>query len=501
MRRSLVGLMLVLLLAGCSSSAPTKMESPSVSPGEPSLGSPQISWTGNHPFLPDQDFIFSWSRSSMAGQTAMTEEWVRQEGRIIVLEQGRPIRQWAIGPAGVWAPDPQNPGLMLRFLPPEPQDGLVWHQESEGLWVWFRLRQTASGGNDRWLLTMLNRGQRYDYEFNPPNSLVTWRDGNSVTMGAGSAQPINSVDRAAILGAIPPLPTRLAPVVTADQAAFADALVGLPDQRRIAVDIDGDGQAEQIVGALESWTGSPIDLLSAKGAHLRSIVLGSIARTEVIMVDQEPRLLIDEGGALHVRWFDRHGEQAATSMGPDPFQTPFTSYRQLGDGRLEVVWDPGDAAGHRRIRTLRLQPSGEVALEAERWEAVDGTLRPAATALAALEGLFFTRWYDRPDAEARSYLVNPDDLALVKSLGPIRAGLGTELHFALIPAGSVDCQSERAAEPGPESWGGLSGFVVMEMYPGGAADIILGRASFARAADGRVRIQQLKILKTCHGTH
>lgn len=497
MRRTLVGLLLMLLLAGCSHSP---AESPSVTPGDQTDQQPQVAWTGSHPFLPDQDFIFSWSRSARGYESAFTEQWVRMEGRIIVAQGGRPIHQWAIGPTGVWAPDPENSEIMLRFLPPEPVDDMAWHQESAGETVWFRLRQTAGGGNDQWLLTMLNRGARYDYLFFPPNSMISMRDGSSVTVGGGSAQPLNWTERAAIVAAVPPLPTHLAPVVTADQAAFAEVLVGLPDQRRITFDVDG--QSFQMVGALGSWSGSPIDVLNAQGAHLRSLSLG-LVHTEVIMVGGQPRLLIDGGGgALHLRWFDQNGEQVAPSMGPDPYQTFFTRYRQLGDGRLEVVWEPGDAAGHRRVRTLRLEPSGAVALEAERWEAVDSSLRPPATPMAALEGLFFTRWYGRPDSEAKSYLANPADLAILKALPPIRPALSTDLRFATFPSpAGRDCQRERAAEPGAESWGSLNGFAVSEMYPGGASDVTLGRASFARAPDGRVLVQQLQILQTCHFAH
>lgn len=495
MRRSLTLLVVALLLVGCSKSDPAPEE---VTRSEPP---PTITRKGSHPFLPDRDYIYSANRLTRGDQGALTEQWLREEGRLIFAEDGRPVRQWAIGETGVWAPDPHNPAIMLRLLPAEPKDGLVWHQESDGQRVWFRLRQTAAGGNDRWLLTMLNRGARFDYEFDPQNFSFNRREAEVIIMGAAMSQPIDPGQRAIILALAPPLPTRLAEVITADQAAFAAALTALPGQARVEVDVDGDGRLEQIVGALGQWSGSPIDLLAADGAHLRTIGLGGISRVEPFMVGREPRLLIDEGGTLHLRWFGAHGEEAALAMGPDLFRTPATSYRQLEDGLLEVTWEPGDAAGHRRIRTLRIEPGGGVTLEAERWEAVDGALRPATTARAALEGLLFTRWYGRPDSEALRYLANPSDLSLIKGLRPVRQNLGPEVSFGLIPKGGFDCQFERAGEPIPEGWGAPSGFGIIESYPGGETDVTLGRASFGRAPDGRVVIEQLEILRSCHSAH
>jgi hypothetical protein len=530
MVRRLGFLVLVLLLIGCSTKVavpPPKAEpAPDARPTELEAGPPYLRADGPflHPvnprqvyapfpegakaYFPTGDATFQWSVSTPQGAPAhsTTEYWIDDGGRITVVREGRPVWTWLIGNDGVWAPDPKNPSVLLLFLPPGPRSGMAWRQESGSDFVYFRLLAAPATNKSEWQLTVLNRGERFDYWFNPLLNRMTeqTKTGPVQWYGGRQTDSVPAEERGRILAAAPPLPTTKGAPIEIGLSDFTSYLVNLPGIRREIRDLDGDGLNEQIVGALGNWSATPIELYGPDGRFLRALNSFGLYRAELVQLDRTPRLFLSTAGELQVHWFERKGNdwQSAQAMEIGPKLVGWTSatrYRPLSDGRFEVEWEPGDPAGHRRVRTFQFGPDGKINQLGDRWEAVDGALRVPKSPLAALDGLIFALWYGQPTAEAAGYLADrtiPPALLSLSSQIPNRFDW-VDVHFGSVnPSEKGGCEPLRGPEPSPDKWSEMQSFVVqIGQYEG--ATVLAGRASFRQEPDGRVLVQALTIEGNC----
>lgn len=520
MRRSLLILLLILLLVGCSDPKPDP--SPKVEPGSPVTEEPPPRATdpggpvappvdpravyrpfpgGAKAYFPQGDATFIWTRFAREGnQYEIKEHWVNDGARIIVAREGEPVWTWLITTDGVWAPDPKNPTVLLRYLPPAFVSGMTWRQESGGEFVHFRLEQGQMGNDIQ--LTVLNRGERTDYGFNPLlYRMAGVEQGRPVLWyGFPEAESVAADVRSRILAAAPTLPTQRGALV--EETSFTSYLVNTPGIRRELRDADNAGLLEQIVGPLGSWSANPIELYGPDGRFLSALNSFGINHAELVDLAGHPRLFLMKEGRLEVHWFKRAGDEwlpaQAADLGPKAVGWTYANrYRILADGRFEVEWEPGDPAGHRRIRTLQFGPDERVQILGERWEAVDGALRAPTSPLAALDSLFFAHAFGLPD-EIAQYLAEPSMAAgVIEAIGPVRNLFdGVTVKFGRSQSAMYGCEIVESPVPTPAQWGELTPFAVsVQAYEGGT--VITGQVAFQQEPDGRVLIQQLTIDGQC----
>lgn len=531
LRRVLALLLLFLLVAGCSSKEPDGSPKPAPegsitdpqTPANPPTDSQRLPPDGRpdgpvvqptnprrvyqhfpggvKAFFPDGDATFTWSivSAQAAPQYEVIEQWVHDGDRIVVARDGRPIWTWLVAADGVWAPDPKNPNVLLQYLPPNPRSGMAWRQQSGDAFVYFRLQ---AGPNEEAQLTVLNRGERTDYWFHANILRIAEPSPDGPRHWYGSYMPEAVPNREQILAAAPPLPERKG-AIDEIGSSFTSYLVNLPGIRRELYDIDGDGLMEQIVGALGVPSSTPIELYGPDGRFLSALGSFGIAKAEVVQIDHRPRLFLMKGDRLEIHWFEHQGDGwipvQARELGPKFIGWTYaTQYRVRTDGRFEVEWEPGDPAGHRRIRTLQFGPDGKVQSLGDRWEAVDGELRAPTSPLAALNGLFFAIEFDRPAAEVTRYLAEPTLAAglldgKVKILNQFD---GVDVWFGTTKPGMYGCEVVKSPPPDPAHWEELTPFVVnVQQYEGGST--LVGRASFEQEPDGRVLIKQLVVDGQC----
>lgn len=311
----------------------------------------------------------------------VTGEWVRDGNRLIMVTAGWVAEQYLSGPEGLWAPDPANPAVLLRLLPPTLTDGVVWTQSSDGLLIWFRLQQPLPG-TQGWRVTMLNRGLRYEYTFTPG---VCGRE--LTVVGAEAAQsglrlnlggPYTALSperRAAIIASSPALPATKPPVTGGSLASFVQMLAQMPGHDALTVDLNGDGRPERIVGTLSGNPWGTIEIQSLDG-HTFNTDKGW-GRLELVRLGSDPRpfFISVANERLSLHWYVYsavNGFERMNAMGfgkGDSMSTEVTRYRVEADGAIRVEWEPSDRRD-RRIRIYRLRSDlPMVELESETWEA------------------------------------------------------------------------------------------------------------------------------------
>lgn len=510
MRRCLsLALVFLLLLAGCGQGqspepapqqapapAPTPTPSPEPSPSaDPAPVSRLLMQEGAYSFYIKDGYEKApgW----------VDEEWVREGNRLLAAQGGgRPYVTWLLEPDGVWRPDPKNPKVLLRYLPPTLQDGLTWRQQSGNDWVWFRLRfQTIP--TTEWILTVLNRGERAEWRFSNGDHRVAVEDPSrpdeafwKASDYRKSSRQLSAERRAAILSAAPTLPTERAPLETTTPGAFLAAMSGY--ERRDA-DLNGDGKPEVLLGLFDRRTWFEPEVLDQEGRTLLPATSTHGASTiSLVTLGGRPRLLmLDEtfGGALHIRWFEEQKgtwvREGADEIGPKRIGwTPATRAQLLPDGRVRVEWEPeDDPAGHRQIRHLRLSADGKVEWLDESWEPRAESLRDPKTPQELLKAFFFTQWFRLHD-EAKRYFARPEMAAAF----PVK-----DQPVAFTIEGSVDigrvegrCQTVKQELP---ATGRIPFFSSISWYEGGT--IQGGTAQIGQAPDGRLVIESIEIAPAC----
>lgn len=334
-----------------------------------------------------------------------TQLLLREPDRVRVIYNGRPYATWRLGESGVWREDPANPGTLLRYLPPDLQDGLAWSQPSGDATVWFQLAR-AEGicpvGNGMWTpgcwqLTVLSRGEELRYTLAPQHGPVQVWSTNArrpeasffMELQTSAWADLTAGQRAALLAGPPDSPLTRPPVteVPAEEfAAVRQRELGLQTAR---ADLDGDGTPEVIGNLLPAWNMITVEVTGGYGfrappiapsnwAHrLIPVRLSRPDRTVLLEWRRYPggsdvgvRILVRREGAL--RWIQPYGWGLKHAI------TTAASRAVLSeDGILTVEWEMGDPARHTRVRQYELR----LEEQKEHVRMLSETLRPQGETL------------------------------------------------------------------------------------------------------------------------
>lgn len=512
MRRRYWALILVLLLTACGRGQgqpndpepkpepiPAPAPAPTPAPQEPAAEPAPASL-----LLPREGVYTFYLTEGFGGQSRpVEEEWVREGNRLHATQGGgRPYVTWLLEPDGVWRADPQNPKVLLRYLPPELQDGMAWRQQSGSDWVYFRLR-TAPTSNQEWVLTVINRGERTDWRFSNGAHQVAAEAPDRLADAFWKAElpnppaPIPAERKAAIVAAATPLPTAKAAVERVSQGLIHTAMQKLRYKAEM-VDLNGDGHSEAIVAAWDRPTWFAPELLSEEEYVVAEAPFTGTSELFLANLGGRPRIVALTyafGGSLRIAWFDWQNEnwapRLATDLGPKLIGwTPATRAEALSDGRLRIEWEPKrDPAEHRQVRHLRLTEDGHVEWLDEVWGPRAANLRDPESPEELLQAFFFTQWFGLQD-EAKRYVARPEMAASFPVSGqPVAFGRNGEAGI-----GRVEGHCEVVKQEPPAS-GPIPFYASIGQYEG--ALVQTGTAQVAKAADGRWVIESLEIRDTC----
>lgn len=172
-----------------------------------------------------------------AKDDVVVEEIIRDGARFVATYNGSPYVTWVLNDTGLWRVDPRGGGALLRYLPPELEDGAAWKQVSGTAEVWFRLTRAtgpcAGQGADAkcWTVTVLNRGEETAFTFAPglgPVSVMSVdhvKQANSFTKTIRGQKPgaLKEPDKSTALKNARPSQGALAPVVQVTAEEFEAA--------------------------------------------------------------------------------------------------------------------------------------------------------------------------------------------------------------------------------------------------------------------------------------
>lgn len=118
--------------------------------------------------FPESDMRYAYQVEDRGkAPVTVTEDLFRDGTRMVGVYDGNPYVTWLVDWTGVWRLDPRGGGALLQYLPAELHDGAAWKQRSGDADIWFRLSHTLGATPDQpesWTLTVLNRGERTEFD-------------------------------------------------------------------------------------------------------------------------------------------------------------------------------------------------------------------------------------------------------------------------------------------------------------------------------------------------
>ncbi len=502
---------------------PTPLEAEPGTPAAPAVLSPAETDPPAVQLLPGDGAQHHFFRSDL---TSVEEHYIRDGARLIGASNGEPYVTWFITDQGIFRRDPKGPGL-LRYLPPEPEDGLAWKQRGGDADVWFNLQAVPECHSPLgptydacWQLTVLNRQEQTVYVFAPGPAPEGWigdmtgildervdhfaDPAQSFVKRRGQAQPAEPPSRAAMLAGAEPWPADMyAPVQPVTLAQFRSeqlrqaAEAGLPVRE---VDLNGDGAAEALIGRLGEWHADEVWILDSRGNRLRAIhdwlpdsVLGRVDLVTIPGI-ASPVLIRETGSpaawhAIAVEWME--GDQFVSPWGWHP-KTNLAfgmGYGILPDGAVEIT---GSLSGYTFVSRYVIERApGESAFPyLARQLSQEVTPGPHPTTAAdLLTALFVARWYGLadqiegyiPDPAVRAAFMDQDVGRVRYNPIPVRVGRIVEAEYG---------PRIEPAPPGPD--GSIEFMASVQEYEGGS--YWTGRAVIGTGEDGRLVVESLEFL-------
>ncbi|HWI64761.1 MAG TPA: hypothetical protein VNT75_23275 [Symbiobacteriaceae bacterium] len=224
LKRMLMLVVAAALMGACTKGSPPQKDEPKSVPVTPAAPAEKADG-----LFPGADLRLVYSVTDQ-GQPAVAvdEDWLRDGDRIVATYNGTPYVTWLLRSDGVWRADPGGSGVLLRYLPPELQDGTVWKQTSGGQDIWFKLTRESS----QWLLQVVNRAEVTLFRFSPAagpyrvESINYANPSHSFVKQQLSSSPgkVEAGTRAAHLKNMPSPALQAAPVTAATLQEFAEAL-------------------------------------------------------------------------------------------------------------------------------------------------------------------------------------------------------------------------------------------------------------------------------------
>lgn len=501
MRRIGLFVLVLLLLVGCGRPEP-QPSIPSVE--KAATPAPEQSVVTSDPppasrVFPLEDGVYRFVlREGYEGsQSEIEEEWVREDGRLVATQGGRPYVSWLWRPDGIWRADPKNPKVLLRYLPQDLVEG-SWRQRSGDAWVYFRLRE-ESFPNFAWVLTVLNRGDRTEWRFGSGQHVSAEdpaRPAAAFTKyGGGKEGAVTAERRAAILAAAPFPTGEPATVEAITSSQFVDGLIAIGYERQ-QLDLNADGQPDPLVGLFSRTTWFGPELLDpAEQVLLRPGGYGEEGLHMIAALGGQPRFLIQRHEVLELLWVefrDGHWQAAfAWDLAPKSYVTPATRTKVLPDGRIQVEWEPvNDPGKHRRVRHFTMTEADKVTWLDDMWEVAGGALRRPESPLDLLQGFIFAQAYGLQE-EARSYLARPE----MASRFPLPDQPKPRYTEPAVRVGQVDqatCLFKKGEMP---TSGPIPFYAIYGEYEG--VTLQHGTAVVGRAPDGRLVIESIEFGKRC----
>ena len=518
----MVCVLIAFLLAACSRPAapPPVVSPPAEAPPEPPKpvdapsGAAGVTAAGN--LLPSDG---TWLQYHLSDETQSLEYYVRDGNRVLGSYNGKPYVTWFVTPEGVWRKDPQGPAL-LRYLPPELKDGLVWRQQSGSDYVWFRLRESGKCAvRNCWELTVLNRMERTTLLFAQGQGVERARSDNMVNPAASydklqtqiNQKPEAAPIRQALLAGGDRLPEGSLPKVA--EASDSDFAVAMKGQTTAIteIDLDGDGRKEWIEGKLDGWVSSPITVLDDDGTVVYGFAIGSERtpgaehRLQLVRLAgiERPTLVYehhfgpayaqgrDTWHRIALRWMGRKELRGAWGWHPKVDEVIGSAWRLEPDGTVTIEANPKDLAGNTWTRRFRVTAASEgnyrAALAAE-------TLTPdpyPTTSANLLTAAFLARWFGR-ETDLERYMPDPAVREAFK------AGERSPYVPQRVLLGRLSWKQEASwPEPVPEiepDPAGTDFLMRMGQYEG--FNYVAGTVAFEREPDGRLVIRKLTVTRT-----
>jgi len=538
MRRTLLALALLgsLLLSACGSNP--NVNGPTQPIPEPAVASPSETETQPTPsallrpaetdppaaqLLPGDGAQHGFTLSDGA---VVEEHYIRDGGRLIGSYNGEPYVTWFITDQGIFRRDPRGPGL-LRYLPPEPEDGLAWKQRSGDADVWFNLQAVPQCHSPLgptydacWQLTVLNRGEQTVYLFSPGPAPENWigdmtgvlevrgdnfgNPAESYVKWRRQAQATEPPSREAMLAGADPWPTEeYAPIQEVTFAEFRSeqlhqvAEAGLPVKE---VDLNGDGETEAIIGRLGEWHDGEVLLLDRRGnrllalnEHLPSSVLGRVDL--VTLPGIASPVLVRQAGtsgewhSIEFQWME--GDQFVSPWGWHP-KTNLAfgmDYEIQPDGTVAIT---GSLAGYTFDTRYVIERAPDTSYYPYLARQVSRQVTPGphpTTAADLMTALFVARWYGLtdqidlyiPDPAVRAAFMATDVGEVRYDPSPVRVGRLVETEYG---------PTIEPAQPGPD--GSLEFMASVQEYEGGS--YWTGRVVIGTGDDGRMVVKDLEIV-------
>lgn len=540
MKRTPLALLLLgaLLLSACGSSpvvkepTPTEVLEPAQPASEPSGADP-----GSAPAVLSPAEVDPPAAALLPGNgaqhgfmlsdgTQIEEHYVRDGGRLIGSYNGEPYVTWFITDQGIFRRDPKGPGL-LRYLPPEPEDGLAWKQRSGDTDVWFNLQavpqcQSPLGPayDTCWQLTVLNRAEQTVYLFSPGPAPEDWLDDSTGVLDVRAdnfanpaesfvkwrrqAQPTEPPSREVMLEGADPWPSEeYAPIQSVTLAEFRGeqlrqvAEAGWPVKE---VDLNGDGEAEAVVGQLGQWHADPVLILDSRGNRLRDLhewlsppILGHVNLVTVpgvanpVLVTQRGRP--EEWHSIAFEWME--GDQFVTPWGWHP-KTNLAfgmDYGVLPDGTVEIT---GSLSGYTFVTRYAIERAPDTGPFPYVARQLSQQVTPGpypTTAADLMTALFVARWYGLtdqielyvPDPAVRAAFMGTDVGQVHYDPSPVRVGRLVDGEYG---------PTIEPAQPGPD--GSLDFIASIQEYEGGS--YWTGRVVIGTGEGGRLVVRELGFL-------
>ncbi len=528
--RKVVLLLVAVMVAACSRAPqPPADEKPVQAPVQPPIQDPvQAPATHEATLFPAEDRQVAYMIRDQGApeETAVQEHLLRDGDRVAAVAGGKVYAVWYLRPDGVWRADPKNKGALLRYLPPEPKDGLIWHQKSGEAEVWFRLAETKECAQlvpTCWELTVLGRGERTVFRFvqglGPIYAAAdNWADPSlsfeKYLAPEGRPAPLPAGERQRLLGEVT-APPQAAPVVDGTAEQFETAVyeqAAVAGREVLRLDLNGDGKLDLVRGRFGVWSTAPLEFYEADGTRVgRSAVYKGEQRVEKLQFKgmRLPGFLVQtrserDGNGVTIVTASANTYMKTWEMAPvygwgmKTQGAPADRVKWTEDGTITVEWDLKDPARHTKVTVYKWYED-----QAQTWSGVkqhSAAYRPEGKELAypstpkdLLQAAFVARWLGLNE-ELPRYFATPqaaaafgaDKRVSAPDYGPGEVRIGQVTP----PTAPHTCGPEvREADPqgpGPHAfaayWGGYEW-----------CEAVWGTVTFGQDAQGRPVIVELKL--------